>query len=656
MFGKGKATKTIYALLWNLLMSYAVLMICRFVFVTVNYSLYSDSLCSDHLWTMLAGALRFDTAAVCYLNSPYILCLLLPLHYKEGVIMQRITKVVYIACNSIGIIANLCDAVYVPFSGRRTTWSLFSEFSNEGNLGKVIGTELLNHWYLVLIAALLVWALCRLYRHSSMESSTARYYIVRTALLLIAVPLIVTGIRGGIGRTVRPISLNDANQYITTPAEAAIVLNTPFSMIRTIGKNPFHEVNFFDEKELETIFTPIHTLAADSVPIRKNVVIFIIESFGKEYIGAYNPHRDRASLTPFLDSLISVSHTYRYSYGNGRKSIDGMPSTLSGIPMFIEPFFVTPAALNKVSGVAGELNNCGYHSAFFHGAPNGSMGFQAFAKATGFKEYYGMDEYNASPLHNGKEDFDGSWAIWDEPFFQFYAERMDSMPQPFVTALFSASSHHPFAIPEEYAEVYKEGELPIYKCIQYTDNALRRFFDKARQSEWFGNTLFVITADHSNKSAEARYKTSSGFFEIPIIFYHPGGEEPFAPKMESTLIAQQIDIMPTILDYLGYDKPFLSFGKSLLTDRAEESYAVNWLSGQYQYYKGDYMLTFDGNKSTSLIDIRHDPLCKENLLGTKPVIEEEMERTLKAIIQQYMARMLNDRLTPQSDEQQSNQQ
>lgn len=645
-----KYNNVLAALVWNIVPAYAALALCRVIFVAVNYELYADSLATADLQTMLIGALRFDTSAVCYLNIPYILLLLFPLHCKEGAFMTILTRSVFVVCNGIGVIANLADAVYVPFTGRRTTWSLFSEFSNESNMAKVIGIEIVSHWYLVLAGVVLLYLLNRLYMPVAAEKEERRrYYLSRAILLPVTALLIVAGMRGGIDRTTRPITLNDANKYITEPGEAAIVLNTPFSMIRSIGKTPFHEVFFFNNEELDTIFTPIHCYERDSADTRKNVVVFIVESFGKEYIGAYNPDRNEESLTPFLDSLISVSHTYKYSYGNGRKSIDGMPSSLSGIPMFIEPFFLTPASLNKLSGLAGELSKTGYHSAFFHGAPNGSMGFQAFSKATGFKEYYGMDEYSQSPLHNGSDDFDGSWAIWDEPFFQYYAETMDGFKEPFVTALFSASSHHPFKIPEEYVGVFEEGRLPIHKCVRYTDNALRRFFDKAKESEWFKNTLFVITADHSNQCLEARYKTSSGFFEVPVIFYLPSGEAPFAPVMDSVLIAQQADIMPTVLDYVGHDRPFLSFGKSLLRDTPEDSYAVNWISGLYQYYKGDYLLLFDGEKPTALMDVRHDVLLKNNLLGRHPDIQQPMERELKAIIQQYMSRMLQDRLVPEND-------
>lgn len=643
-----KDRNIVIALIRNIALAYIVLAVCRLLFVLVNYDMYATGLQTAPLWPILKGALRFDTAAVCYLNIPYIVALLLPLHIKEGAVMQKVERLLFVLCNGIGTIANLCDAVYVPFSGRRTTWSLFSEFSNEGNIATIIGYEVITHWYLVIAGIFIIWFLWYFYTPARNCNGILKYYISRVVLLAAVAPLIVFGIRGGIGRTVRPISLNDANEYIASPSQAAIVLNTPFSMIRTIGKNPFKEVNFFDEKEVSEIFDPILKYPDDSL-LRKNVVVFIIESFGKEYIGAYNPHRGEQSLTPFLDSLISVSHTYAYSYGNGRKSIDGMPSVLSGIPMFVEPFFVTPASLNKVSGIAGELAKEGYHTAFFHGAPNGSMGFQAFAKATGFKEYYGKEEYDAKYI--GNDDFDGAWAIWDEPFFKFYAETLGTLKEPFVASMFSASSHHPFAVPAEYTNVYKEGKIPIHKCIQYTDNALRGFFKRASREPWFKNTLFVITADHTNECYDQRYNTPSGAFEVPVIFYSPTAEEPFTPGVDSVRIAQQIDIMPTILDYLGYRHPFLSFGKSLLRIAPEESYAVNWVSGLYQYFKDEYMLTFDGTKAVSLTDIRRSPASQENLLDKRPEKAAMMERELKAIIQQYMARMLQDRLVPENDKQ-----
>ena len=309
--------------------------------------------------------------------------------------------------------------------------------------------------------------------------------------------------------------------------------------------------------------------------------------------------------------------------------------------MFVEPFFLTPASMNNVSGLAGELRKKGYFSAFFHGAENGSMGFQAFARATGFERYYGRTEYNEDKRFDGDKDFDGTWAIWDEPFLQFYAAKMSEFKQPFMTALFTASSHHPYVIPERYKEKYPEEGIVIHKCIRYTDNALRRFFDTAKTQPWYKNTLFVITSDHTNQSDHDYYQTDLGGFCSPIIFFDPSGELKSGMR---NAIAQQIDIMPTVLGHLGYDRPFVAFGCDLFNTPDENTWAVNYQNGIYQYIKGDYLLQFDGQKTKALYHFRTDLLLKNNLADQLPTVRESMEREVKAIIQSYMTRMTTNSL------------
>jgi len=642
-------------LVLNLAMVYVAYEVCRFAYLLENRSTFSVSMTWNTLCQMLRGGFLFDTSAILYTNSLYILLMLLPLHYKETDLWQRIARWVFVVCNAVCIVANLADAVYFKYTGRRTTATVFQEFSNENNLGGIFGVEILRHWYLVALGALLIFALWRLYFLPSGEraktlqrpykvAGVARYYIAQTVCLLICIPLCVIGMRGGATTAVRPITISNANQYVDRPMEAAVVLNTPFSLIRTAGKKIFTVPKYYTAEELASIYSPLH-VPADSVKMRKkNVVVFIVESFGREYIGGFNKWLDGGTYkgyTPFVDSLMQHSVTFLYSFCNGRKSIDGMPSILSSIPMFVEPFFLTPSSMNDVSGIAGELKHKGYYSAFFHGAENGSMGFQAFAHSTGFIDYFGRTEYNADKRFGGDDDFDGTWAIWDEPFLQFYAAKMGEMKQPFMTAVFTASSHHPYVIPEKYKEKYPEEGIVIHKCIRYTDNALRRFFDTAKRQPWYKNTLFVITSDHTNLSDHDYYQTDLGGFCSPIIFFDPSGE--LQPGMRDA-IAQQIDIMPTVLNYLGYDRPYVAFGCDLLSTPASETWAVNYQNGIYQYIKGDYLLQFDGQRTKALYRFRTDLLLKQNLVGKLPDVQSAMEKELKAIIQSYMTRMTTNQL------------
>ena len=618
-----KSYAPIIAVVWNILQVYAVYMIARLVYYIENHSYFSAH------WDIIRGGLLFDTSAIVYTNALWLVLMLLPWR------MDKLCKWLYIVVNGLALAINLADAVYFQYTMRRTTTTVFSEFSNEGNLGSIIGTEFISHWYLVLIFIAIMYLVWRFY------ATPRGHHKVCTAALLVAAPLCIAGMRGGFTTAVRPITVSNANQYAHRPTDAALVLNTPFSLIRTIGKSVFVVPNYYEsEVELEAIYTPLHNSAKHINATKKNVVILIVESFGREYIGALNHDLEGGKYkgyTPCVDSLIAHSTTFRYSYCNGRKSIDGMPSILSSIPMFVEPFFLTPASMNDYTGLAGILTDEGYQTAFFHGAQNGSMGFQAFAQKTGFQRYYGRTEYETA---RGTADFDGTWAIWDEPFLQYYADEMSHMKQPFMTALFTASSHHPFAIPEKYKQQFPEEHLPIQKCIRYTDMAIGRFFETASKQPWFKNTIFVLTSDHTNQSDHAEYQSDLGGFCSPIIIYDPSQPE---GRIEEK-VAQQIDILPTVLGMLGYQKPYLGFGIDVLNTPASDTWAVNYLNGIYQYVRYGYVLQFDGTKTKAVYSLS-DRLMQLDLKG-RVAQQPQMERELKAIIQQYMMRMTQNRLLP----------
>ena len=644
MIKLNKAYAPVVALVWNLFLVYLVYQIARATYYLENteYLNYTAGV----FW----GGLVFDTSAILYTNALYIVLMLFPLHWKEHAVYHRICKWLYIIVNGVSLLVNLMDAVYFRYTMRRTTTTVFGEFQNEENLSGIFATELLRHWYLVLLFVLVIVGLWKLYAMPTWKADKSRgirgygsYYLACLLSLLVIAPLCVAGMRGGFTTAVRPITISNANQYTARPADAALVLNTPFSLIRTIGKDVFVVPHYFESREeMEAVFSPVH-IPQDSLPefSRKNVVVLIVESFGREYIGALNKTLDDGNYkgyTPCVDSLISQSTTFKWSYCNGRKSIDGMPSILSSIPMFVEPFILTPASMNQVSGIADVLGQEGYQTAFFHGAQRGSMGFMAFAHRTGFQDYYGREDYDADARFGNDEDFDGTWAIWDEPFLQYYCTKMSEMKQPFMTAVFTASSHHPYAIPEKYREIYPEEGIIMHKCIRYTDMAIGRFFETARRQPWFENTIFVLTSDHTNMSDHAEYQTDLGGFASPIIIYDPS--HPVGEMQEK--IAQQIDILPTVLGMLGYDKPFFGFGIDVLNTPAEETWAVNYLNGIYQYVKNGYILQFDGQQTTAVYALS-DSLMQHNLVGTVDC-QPQMERELKAIIQQYMERMKNDEL------------
>ena len=635
----------------NMLVAYLVWMLSRVAFFAENWSTFAPYMSWPLFKSMLRGALVFDTSALLYINSLYLVLMLLPLHLKERPGFHAGLKWLYVVTNAVGVAMNLMDSVYFQYTGRRSTVSVFTEFANEGNIASILMTEFAHHWYLVLAFVLLVFLLWRCYTKPRLEVYRFghHYYISQLVALLVMIPLAIVGIRGSVTAGTRPITISNANEFVNRPVEASVVLNTPFSMIRSIGKKVFVTPDYMPGDQMEATYSPLHSspVTDELSHPGKNVVILIVESMGKEYIGSFNRDLDGGAYQgymPFIDSLLTQSLTFEYSYANGRISMDAMPSILSGLPMMVEPFFLTPASLNDVEGLPKMLAREGYSSAFFHGAHNISMGFSAYAHSIGYEHYYGLDEYCQSPKYGGMDDFDGKWAIWDEPFLQFTLDNIGGMRQPFLATAFTASSHHPYNLPEQYRDSLKdEGGQPIHKCVRYTDLSLRRFFERASHEPWYRNTIFVLVADHTNQTSHDVYKTDLGLYSIPIIFFAPDGS--ITPELRNDVIAQQTDITPTLLHLLGYSKPYLAFGDDLLSVSPEQSWAFSYNAGIYQLLQGDLMLQFDGAKTTAVYRFKTDKLLRENLVGRLPE-QQPMEQRLKAIIQQYMSRMNENRLLP----------
>lgn len=614
--------------------------LCRLAFLFSNYSYFSD-LTFVELTRIFAGGIKFDISALIYFNAIYIVLALLPFKFRDRKVYNKILKWAYFLPNSIALFLNCSDITYYPFSLRRTTCMIFTEFGGDNNIAKIFATAIVEYWYITLFYVLIIFALNKLYspiKNAKTPNNIIKYSISHIIILCISVYFCIIGIRGGFGVTTRPISIGNATEYCRKPSQAVLVLNTPFSLIHSVTKQPYPEVKYFSEQEVKEIFDPVHLTPNYSLPVintsslltpnYNNVCVIILESFASEYTG-------RQGYTPFLDSLMAEGLSFKQTFANGKQSIDAMPSVLSSIPMMIEPFTTTAYASNDINSFATYLKPLGYRSAFFHGAPNGSIGIQAFINNAGFDQYYGLDEYP------NKEDFDGTWAIWDEEYLQYMVGCLDTIPQPFVSAVFTSTSHHPFLYPEKHKGKFKAGPHPMYECIGYTDYSLKRFFETAKTKDWYKNTLFVITADHTTIITNPEYLNSRGIYEIPIMFYHPTDSRLQKVVMNKTM--QQIDILPSVLSYLGYKKDYFAFGKDIFSATEEENYAINYCPDGYQIYKDSLLLQFNGEKVISVYDFKNDRMLSENRIGAFPA-QDSMEIKLKAFIQQYMNRMRKNKI------------
>ncbi|MBP6549473.1 MAG: LTA synthase family protein [Flavobacterium sp.] len=613
----------IFILLKRILLVVLIYQVSRILFYAMN----SFSFHVLNLKT-IKGGLLFDLSAIAFLNSIFVIAHFIPGNFKYKTLYQKYLKISFYAVNLLFIATNFIDIIYYKFTGRRSTFSMITAKGMEREAIGLIPSFLKEFWYvglLFLVVALLFWKLLPNFNSKNpVEKLTKKDFVTQFSFLILSIAVALLIARGGFQK--KPIKIVDAVVYGEL-GNSALILNTPFCIIKTISKNEeIEKVHYFEEKELLSIYNPTINLNSGQAVTKKNVVVIILESFGDENVGR--------GYTPFLDSLITKSYYFKHGFANGKVSIDAVPSILSSIPSLMNNSFISSSfSLNKINGLPKILKKEGYGTSFFHGSFNGSQNFDQYAQVAGFDHYYGKDQYD------GKEAFDGKWGIYDEEFMQFFCNKLTTFKEPFFSSIFTISSHNPYRVPEKYKGKFSKGTTEIHESIGYSDFSLRQFFNTASKQAWYKNTLFVISADHTSSGGDHNIdKTNIGKFSIPILFFDPSNPE-FVGVNENNF--QQIDIMPSILDYLNIKTDMVSFGKSY---KSKNNFVVYYLQGIYHYIQDDYYLAFANNQPIGLYNWKKDIYLKKNLLMGEKQKADKMAQFLKAYIQTFYERVTHDAL------------
>ena len=623
-------------LFFRVFLAYLFYSLARVLFYFYNNNIIIIDSFSEFFNLCLIG-LTFDTSAILYVNSLFILISLIPIKHNSRPIFQKGMFVLYFSTNIIAYVTNYVDFIYYKFSQSRLTTTVFDLLENETNKLDLMSSFIVDYWhvFLIFIISIVLWIY--LYNSITFKSNESpknfKYYGFSLFWSLIIIFISIVGMRGGLGNATRPINMVDAHRFVKKGIHADFVLNSPFCLIRTYKKNYFKKKNFLIDSEINSIVNPRKKLN-DSIYSKPNVVLIIMESFGREYIGAFNKNneiKNYVSYTPFLDSLANKSLIFTNAFSNGRQSIEALPSILASLPSFKVPFTSSPYANQEIQSLVSVFNELDYSTSFFHGAPNGSMGFLGLSNILGFDNYFGKNEFNDNSL------YDGYWGIWDEPFLGFMKDELDKFKEPFFSTFFSLTSHEPFKVPKEYKDVFPKGEVDMHQVIGYSDNALRTFFNSSKSEPWFKNTLFIITADHCNQFWYPFYREPINRFAIPIIFYHPNNSF----RGENSELSQQLDIFPSIIDLVGYNKPINSWGRSLFSNKSDQPFSIHFSGTVYHFSMNEYNLVFDGEKVIGVYNVKDYALSNNIMSDVDYSIEE---RYLKAFYQDYMNRIIEGKL------------
>ncbi|MBT2558154.1 LTA synthase family protein [Hymenobacter sp. ISL-91] len=629
-------------------------LLLRLGFFALNYAVFREAPAGQVSLAFWHG-FRFDVAALLLLNIPWLLLSLVP-GRSQG--WQRLVRAVYLLLNGFGLLLNLVDWEYFRFIGRRTS----NELSTIGaDVQRQAGQLLLSYWWLLLPFGALLAALWYFYpmpraerqadegklqaasRKPQADGRKGRWHGKRLAawsLQLAAIAgLTVLGIRGGL--QLKPLRTGAA--FVQQPAVLGhLALNSTFTFIKSLGYAAPERKNYFASPQaLQAALAarPLPKRAAAPLPGR-NVVVLILESFGSEYTGVENP--GRRGYTPFFDSLATRGGGLLLPdhYANGRRSIEALPAVLAGLPSLMEGAFITSAfQTNKLHGLGSILARHGYQTSLFHGAQNGTMGFNTFGGMSGMQQYFGLDEY---PGAAQSPDFDGHWGIFDEPYLQYFAQQLSRQQQPFFSTLFTLSAHEPFGLPARYRGKLPTGTLAIQPTIAYSDLALRRFFATARRQPWYANTLFILLADHTSQSDDPGYQNLLGEYKTPLLLFAPGQSLPALPQPR---ISQQADVPATVLDLLGLpaEGQLLPFGSSVF-DAGTSGRAIFFSGGSYWLVHADYVTELTADNQVRLYPYRRHQLPAKPLAHPDPTKLRQYGDELKACVQFYLNGLADNRL------------
>ncbi|MDR2971746.1 MAG: LTA synthase family protein [Bacteroidales bacterium] len=636
MFFRRLLKNDLTILLLRLALVYVILFFTQIVFYFYNKDIIGTISFSE-FFVLLRGSFFFDNIGILYLNVLFIIMSLIPFRFRERKGYQCTLLWLYIIPNFLCIVVlNLSDAVYFHYAGKRFTIEEL-HFINNSNNHIIIWKALMSNWKLLLVGLLLLLGIWFGYKKIKYYPTNIKsnwiYYPVNIIILAAFVGIWVGGVRGGFSWGLRPYTLSNAAYYAKTPPKAYLILSNPMCIFKTLGIKPLDKFAFFCEKELEEIYSPMHHYRFDSVSFqKKNVVLFILESFSKEHSAYYCPHlySDGQGFTPFLDSLMREGLCFFNAFANGKKSIDALPAILASIPSYKKPFVLMPVALGKMEGFPSILSKNGYETYFFCGAEKNSMGFESFAMLSGINNMISREDYEKKCDVN-RLTVEPYWGIYDMPFLQFMASEMKQFQVPFFVSVFNLTSHHPFIVPENYVDKLPKGFTNIHQCVAYTDLAIRQFFEISKNEPWYNNTIFVFVADHvSSEIYSPETRTSKGNSAIFYFIFTPDN----SIKGTYYNVTQQIDIMPTLLGLLHYEEPYFAFGRDFFNDHEKIPFATNFVGQTFQGISDSLLIYFDGYNTPSIYHFG-DYELKNDIINLNDMMQKNHFDFFKAILQTY---------------------
>ncbi len=410
-----------------------------------------------------------------------------------------------------------------------------------------------------------------------------KFLLAGLAVLYLA--LLVLPLRGG----VQQIPINQSVVYFSdNPYANHAGLNMPWNLMHALLKYNKESNNPYQYMATEAAEAKVQELlAAQTDTVRTvlavqnpNVLFIILESYTAKFIGSLGGEQ---GVTPHLDALAQEGISFTNFYSSGDRSEKGMVALLSGYPVqTVTSIIKTPKKTEKLPQLSKVFEQQGYSTSFYYGGELEFANIKSYLLNGGYDK---LIDKHAFPA----ESYNSKWGAHDHVLFERVLQDLNHEKKPFFSTIYTLSSHEPFEIPIEPKFPGSDNAAKFRNSVYYTDWALGRFIEKAKQQPWWANTLVVLVADHGHPlpGDDANYLPSK--FRIPFIL--TGG----ALSVKGTEIAtvgDQTSVAPTLLHQLGMPYEEFKWGQNLLSPKAKP-FAFYVFNDGFGCVTPDGVVTFD---------------------------------------------------------------
>jgi len=631
-----------------------ILLVQKGVFLCFNFHALRASgshAIADSLWR----GLRFEGAALALLLSP-ALFLFWAAAATGWPAMRRLLFVYGVGLSLVISLITLADLQYFAETGAHLTYEATS-YLNLSMVPIVAGAFAL-HPYLSLTSLLMCMCLVWLTAHVmkrlirfSLSAPGGRALVASMLAFPVWIPLMIVAGRGGTqGEALRIGHC----RISTSPYVNGLCLDPMFSVLWSSLEPSSPEYQFYDEEsnvravrrllledERETLsheYPLLRRSPGTERGNRKNVVLFVLESWTARHVGALG---GRSDTTPFFDGLAREGALFDQFFANGLRTPEGIFSILCSFPN--QP-------LRRILGRASSylvrwrtlseiLAEVGYDTIFMHGRDLEFDQMSSFLKASRFERIIDRRSFPPSAPRRG-----GTWPGYDDEEVMRHAHREFARTdgRPFLGVIYTMNTHEPFMTPEGYPLLFAPANdvNRFLNALNYSDYTLKVFFDLARKAPYFDNTIFVLVADHSRTGDTFNLANQH---HIPFMIYAPG----IVAAGRQHVVGSQLDIVPTVLGLLELRTLHASWGQDLLRIPADRGFAVSVAGGQIRWRDHRHLVD-DGLTGARplLCEPPVDAACRADTWRESTAIGETLKARLRAYLSLSQTLMYRDRVYP----------